>query len=80
METRSQGSQVTGRHTQPIARPLRYRLDALPIEGATAKEWDRPQLQLSDPAQQGVLPFSDGAHLGPLFDTTTTTTTTTDTP
>jgi hypothetical protein len=58
----------------PTRRPLRYRLDALPIEGATAREWDRPTLQLSDPASQGVLPFSDGGQLGPLFNTTTTTT------
>jgi hypothetical protein len=53
--------------------PLRYRLDALPIEGATAREWNPPQLQLADPAAQGVLPFSDGGQLGPLFNTTTTT-------
>jgi hypothetical protein len=56
----------------PTRRPLRYRLDALPIEGATAREWDRPTLQLSDPASQCVLPFSDGGQLGPLFNTTTT--------
>jgi hypothetical protein len=55
----------------PTRRPLRYRLDPLPIEGATAREWDRPTLQLSDPASQGVLPFSDGGQLGPLFNTTT---------
>jgi|688.fasta_scaffold754856_2 hypothetical protein len=55
-------------------KPTRYRQEALPIEGATAKEWDRPQLRLTDPAQQGVLPFSDGAQLGPLFDIATTTT------
>jgi len=54
---------------------LRYRLDGIPgIDGVTAKEWNPPQLQLSDTAQQGSLPFSDGAHLGPLFNTTTTTT------
>lgn len=52
--------------------PLRYRMGALPIEGASPREWDRPQLQLSDPAAQGVLPFSDGGQLGPLFNTTTT--------
>ena len=57
-----------------MTRPARYRLEALPIEGATAREWDPPALQLADTAQQGVLPFSDGSHLGPLFDTATTTT------
>lgn len=56
----------------PNRLPLRYRLEALPIEGATPREWNPPQLQLADPATQGVLPFSDGAQLGPLFDTTTT--------
>ena len=60
-----------------MSRPTRYRLEALPIEGATAREWDPPALQLADTAQQGVLPFSDGSHLGPLFDSATTTTTTT---
>jgi hypothetical protein len=50
-------------------RPLRYRMESLPIEGATAREWDRPQLQLTDPASQGILPFSDGGQLGPLFNT-----------
>lgn len=58
-----------------MSRPTRYRLEALPIEGATARAWDPPALQLADTAQQGVLPFSDGAQLGPLFDLTTTTTT-----
>ena len=53
--------------------PLRYRMESLPIEGATAREWDRPTLQLSDPAAQGILPFSDGGQLGPLFNSTTTT-------
>ncbi len=53
-------------------KPTRYRLEALPIEGVTAKEWNPPQLQLADPAQQGILPFSDGGQLGPLFNTTTT--------
>lgn len=53
-------------------RPLRYRMDALPVEGATVREWDRPQLQLSSLEAQGVLPFSDGGQLGPLFNTTTT--------
>ena len=56
----------------PRRAPLRYRLEALPIEGATAREWNPPTLQLSDPATQGMLPFSDGGHLGPLFNTTTT--------
>lgn len=52
-------------------RPLRYRMEALPIEGASSREWDRPTLQLTDPAAQGILPFSDGSELGPLFTTTT---------
>jgi hypothetical protein len=47
-------------------------MGALPIEGASPREWDRPQLQLSDPAAQGILPFSDESQLGPLFTTTTT--------
>lgn len=56
----------------------RYRLEGFPgLDGATAKEWNPPQQQRSDTAQQGVLPFSDGAQLGPLFITTTSTTTTT---
>jgi hypothetical protein len=60
--------------TKPARRqPLRYRMDALPIEGAAAREWNPPQLQLADPAAQGILPFSDGSQLGPLFTTTTTT-------
>ena len=58
-----------------MTRPTRYRLEALPIEGATAREWNPPALQLADAAEQGVLPFSDGSHLGPLFDIATTTTT-----
>ena len=58
----------------PMTRRTRYRLEALPIEGATAREWNPPTLQLADPATQGVLPFSDGGQLGPLFNTTTTTT------
>lgn len=52
-------------------KPTRYRMEALPVDGATAREWNPPQLQLGAAAQQGVLPFSDGAHLGPLFNTTT---------
>lgn len=52
--------------------PLRYRLEGIPgIDGAAAREWNPPQLQLADTAQQGILPFSDEAHLGPLFNTTT---------
>jgi len=59
-----------------VTRPTRYRLEGIPgLDGATAREWNPPQLQLADTAQQGVLPFSDGSHLGPLFDTATTTTT-----
>jgi hypothetical protein len=46
-------------------------MEALPIEGASSREWDRPTLQLTDPAAQGILPFSDGSELGPLFTTTT---------
>ena len=56
----------------------RYRLEGIPgLDGATAKEWTPPVQSLADPAQQGVLPFSDGSHLGPLFDMATTDTTTT---
>jgi hypothetical protein len=51
----------------------RYRLEGIPgLADATAREWNPPQLQLADPATQGVLPFNDGGHLGPLFNTTTT--------
>ena len=58
--------------TKPARRqPLRYGMDAPAIEGATAREWNPPQLQLADPAAQGILPFSDGSQLGPLFNTTT---------
>jgi hypothetical protein len=54
--------------------PARYRLEGIPgLIGATAREWNPPQLQLTDTAQQGVLPFSDGSHMGPLFDIATTT-------
>ncbi len=54
--------------------PTRYRLEGIPgLVGATAREWNPPQLQLADAAQQVVLPFNDGSHLGPLFDTTTVT-------
>ncbi|MCP9901737.1 hypothetical protein KBZ12_10825 [Cyanobium sp. Cruz CV13-4-11] len=70
------GRQIRRRVDQPAPdRPTRYRLEALPIEGATAREWDPPALRLADTARQGVLPFSDGSHLGPLFDIATTTTT-----
>ena len=56
--------------------PARYRLEGIPgLDGATAKEWGPPAAQRPELAQQGVLPFSDGSHLGPLFDTTTTETT-----
>ena len=56
-----------------MTRPARYRLEGIPgLDGATARELDPPALQLADTAQQGVLPFSDGSHLGPLFNTTTT--------
>jgi hypothetical protein len=56
-----------------VTRPTRYRMESLPIEGVAPREWNPPQLQLADPAQQGILPFSDGGQLGPLFNTTTTT-------
>jgi len=57
--------------TKPTRRqPLRYRMAALPIEGATDREWNPPQLHLASPEAQGVLPFSDGSQLGPLFTTT----------
>lgn len=56
----------------------RYRLEGIPgLDGATAREWTPPPQRLADPAQQGVLPFSDGSHLGPLFDINTTDTATT---
>lgn len=56
-----------------MTRRPRYLLEGIPgLDGATAREWDPPALQLADPAQQGVLAFSDGSHLGPLFTTTTT--------
>ena len=59
-----------------MIRPTRYRQEGIPgLDGATPREWNPPALQLSDPAQQGLLPFSDGAQLGPLFDIATTTTT-----
>ncbi|WP_216905737.1 hypothetical protein [Synechococcus sp. CCY 0621] len=60
-----------------MTRPPRYLLEGIPgLGGASPKEWDRPQLQLADPSQQGVIPFSDGSHLGPLFNTITATETT----
>lgn len=56
-----------------MTRRPRYRLDPLPgIPEATAREWGPPAAQRPELAQQGVLPFSDGAQLGPLFNTTTT--------
>ncbi len=59
-----------------MTRPTRYRLEGIPgLEGATAKEWSPPAAKRPDTTTQGVLPFSDGSHLGPLFHTTTTTTT-----
>ena len=72
------GRQILRRVDQPAPdRQTRYRLVGIPgLDGATAREWNPPQLQLADTAQQGVLPFSDGAHLGPLFNNTTTTETT----
>ncbi len=68
------GRQIRRRVDQPAPdRQTRYRLEGIPgLAGATAREWNPPQLQLADTAQQGVLPFSDGSHLGPLFSTTTT--------
>ena len=70
------GRQARRRVDQPAPdRPTRYRLEGIPgLDGATAREWNPPQQQLADTAQQGVLPFSDGSHLGPLFDIATTTT------
>jgi hypothetical protein len=63
-----------------VTRHHRYRLEGIPgLDGATAKEWTPPVQSLADPAQQGVLPFSDGSHLGPLFEIATTDATTTET-
>ena len=57
-----------------MTRPARYRPEGIPdLDGATAKEWNPPAEQLPDLARQGMLPLSDGSHLGPLFGTTTTT-------
>ena len=57
-----------------MTRPTRYRLEGIPgLDGATARELGPPAEQHPELAQQGVLPFPDGGHLGPLFDTTTTT-------
>jgi hypothetical protein len=48
----------------------RYRVDALPglEEAAAAQEWSPAALPQEQP-RQGWLLFSDGAQLGPLFNT-----------
>lgn len=51
----------------------RYRQEALPMAGATARDYSPKGIELAGP-QQGWLAL-DGAALGPLFNTTNTTTT-----
>ena len=52
----------------------RYRQEALPMAGATARDYSPQGLELARP-RQGWLAL-DGAALGPLFNTNTNTNTT----
>ena len=45
----------------------RYRLDAIPGLELPPIEWAPPAAAKGPAPIQGQLPFSDGSHLGPLF-------------